>query len=215
MLMKRIIWSSGFPGKHRISFIPYFKSTLFAGMMVMLFAGIITGSFCGASADEALMKKMNVIFLTDYHVRSSNNAADVFIASFACSFIFLLTLLICGLSLWGFIPSAAVPFIKGYGYGLSVGYLYSIYGFPGIIYNILIILPGAFICCAVLCAACCESLTHSLRMLLSYRRSPVSDDPRIRIKQFLLSMLWLLFLSLLAAAADVLFSVLFSRFFDF
>lgn len=215
MLMRKIIWSARLFGKNQSRLYAPFKSTLFLAMMITLFAGIITGSICGASADEGLMKKLNVIFLTDFHIRCEQNAADVFIASSGCSFIFLLTVFLCGLALWGFIAASVIPFVKGYGYGLSVGYLYSVYSFRGIMYNLLIILPGAFICCAVICAACCESMDHSFGMLSSYRRAPVSDDPHIRIKHFLLSMLWLLMLSLLSSAADVLFSVIFSRFFDF
>ncbi len=215
MLMKKIIWSAGLQGSNRSRLYAPFKSTLFLVMLITLFGGIITGSICGASADEGLMKKLNVIFLTDFHFRCKQSAVDVFIASMGCSFIFLLIIFLCGLALWGFIADAMIPFIKGYGYGLSVGYLYSAYSFRGILYNLLIILPGAFICCAVICAACCESLNHSMRMLSSYRRTPVSDDPHIRIKHFLLAMLWLLFLSLISSAADVLFSVLFSRLFDF
>ena len=213
--MKRMFFSGR--GRKRIITIParLRKNFSFYTFLLILFSGIAAGTFSGATASGELVRSLDTIFLTNYELRCTRSALESFGASFACAFIFMLVFFLLGMSLWGFLITSAVPFVKGYGYGISVSFLYHNYGMTGILYNSLMILPGAFICCAVLCAACCESLTHSLRMLLSYRRSPVSDDPRTRIKQFLLSMLWLLFLSLFAAAADVLFSVLFSRFFDF
>lgn len=215
MLMKKIIFSAPFRRRERRRLPNIRKNILFMIFMLMLFGGITAGALGGRSADTKLMEKLDIIFLTNFKIRCSQGVIDAFVASFASAFIFILLIFLMGLSLWGWIVTAVIPFIKGYGYGLATGYLYSIYGLSGILYNLLIILPGAFLCSAVIAAAAQESFRSSFKLISIFRKSAVSDDPHIQMKKYLLSMLWLLFLAALSSALDMLFSLMFSWIFNF
>lgn len=215
MLMKKIIFSGPIGRKHRR--VPYDlrKNILFAVFMLTLFAGIAAGAFGGRDADKETLEKLDLIFLTNFSVRCSQGMINAFVASFASAFLFLLVIFLMGLSLWGGAVTALIPFIKGYGYGISIGYLYCAYGFMGILYNLLIILPGAFFCSVIIAAAAQESFRSSAKFIALYRPAAVTDDPHIHIRKYMLSMLWLLFLAALSSAADMLFSLMFSWIFSF
>ena len=201
MNMKRIISTSHF-GKLPSELTGLGRKPLFLIFVLLFIAGIAFGAFAGRCADEELMKRLDIIFLTDHKARCTQGMADAFIASFASAFIFLLIL-------------AFIPFIKGYGYGLSIGCLYIKYGISGILYNLLVILPGAFLSCAVICAASQEAAISSWRFLCQFRKKPVSESANLLMKNYLMAMLWLLFLSAFSSLVDMLFSVLFSWMFSF
>ena len=215
ILMKKIIFSS--PLKSRSFSLPekFRKNIVFVVFMSILFAGISAGAVSGRYADQTLMENLDIIFLTNFKLRCTDGMLSAFVSSFASAFIFLLTIFLLGLSLWGEVITVVIPFVKGYGYGLAIGYLYTAYGFSGILYNILVILPGAFLCSAVIAAAAQESFRNSVKLISIFMRSAVNDDPRIQMKHYMLSMLWLLFLAALSSALDMLFSFAFSRFFHF
>lgn len=215
MFMKKIIFSSPFNRKRYKRLPELGKNMPFIFFVLTIFAGIILGAFCGRTADKKLMENLDIIFLTNFNVRCSQGIIDAFVASFASVFIFILIIFLLGLSVWGGFIAVVVPFIKGYGYGLAAGYLYSTYGMTGILYNILIILPGAFLCSAVIAAASQEAFRNSIKIISVFRKTAVSDDPHIQMKKYLLSMLWLLFLSAVSSAVDMIFSLMFSWLFSF
>ena len=214
MLMKKII-STPFSVKKPFEDSLFGRKPLFFVFVATLILGIAAGAFAGRCADDELMKNLDILFLTNYRVRCTQGLADAFIASFASVFLFLLILFLSGLSLWGCCISVIMPFIKGYGYGLSIGYLYMNYGFSGILYNLLVILPGAFLCCAVICAAARESTLSSWRFICQFRKKPASESPNSQMKNYMLAMIWLLFLSAISSVTDMIFSVLFSWMFRF
>ena len=108
-----------------------------------------------------------------------------------------------------------VPFLKGYGYGLTMGYAYGTFGLSGILYNLLIVLPGAFIFAFVISAAVRESFSNSLMLVRIFRQKTVSEDPAVGVRRYLLTMIWFLFLSAATSGADMLCSIMFSWLFDF
>ncbi len=186
--------------------------------LIFLFSvpiGTAFGAVFEKNADEQLLKALDLIFLTNFRFRRDTAWYSVFTASFAADFIFLLVVFLLGLSLWGAVPVVLVPMIKGYGYGLTMGYLYASYGWQGIFYNLLVILPGAFLFSVVISAAAKTAFSHSVQLTALFVRKSVNDDPKLQMKHYLLSMLWLLFLTALSALVDLLFSLVFSRIFQF
>lgn len=215
MLMKRIIFARTDRSIMPPQLADLRKNILFYILLLTLLGGVAAGAAAGRTIDRPALERLDIVFLTDFTVRCSQGALSSFVASFASGFLFMLVLILGGSSLWGAAVCFAVPFIKGYGYGLGIGFLYSSYGLQGILYNILVILPGAFLCSVVIAAASLESLRSSLGLASQFIRSAVSDDPTIRMKKYLLSMLWLLFLTAVSSGADMLFSMLFSWMFNF
>ncbi len=215
--MKNIILA----GRIRNSFFPekngtnIRKNLLWAVFICIAAAGAAVGALSGKFADSELMKSLDIIFLTNMQLRTGTEIFRLFTASFASNFIFLLAVFLTGLTLWGEAAVPLLPFIKGYGYGLTAGYIYSQYGIPGIFCNILVILPGAFLFALVISAAAKEAFSNSLMLVSMFLKRAVRDDPAVRIKQYMLSMLWLLFLTAMASAADMIFSLMFSWIFGF
>ena len=212
--MKRMFFS-GRERKGRIT-IPagLRKNFSFYAFLLILLSGIGAGTFSGATASEELICSLDTVFLTNYELRCTRSVSGAFGASFACAFIFMLVFFLLGLSLWGFLITSAVPFVKGYGYGISVSFLCHNYGMTGILYNALIILPGAFICCAVTAAAARETFRNSLELTRFFFKSP-EPASKPGMKKYLLTMLWLLFLAALSSVTDMVTSILFSPIFKF
>lgn len=191
------------------------KNGLFIVFCVILFAGIVCGAVNGSLAGKSLMERLDMIFLTNFDLRCSRGYLASFAASFGSEVLLMITVLLLGLSLWGGFLAAAVPFVKGYGYGLTSGFLYCAYGAKGVFYNILIILPGMFISSAVISAASVYSFRNSLRFVQNFRHQAVRDDPCRQIRKYLLEMLWLLLLCAGASLVDMLCSICFSWIFHF
>lgn len=209
--MKRIIFSS--PLKMR-----FHGSKKYMGLMIfcgVLFVGIVFGAAAGRNADVELMKRLDFIFQTNYHVRCSQGVLSAFVSSFGSSVIFLAVIFLMGLSLWGGAVSWTVPFFKGYGYGLSVGYLYGTYGFYGVGYNLLIVLPGMFISSVAMSKAAQEAMINSVSMMSLFTKNEVRDDPHIQMKRYMKTMFVMLFVCAVSSLADMLLAMSFSWIFKF
>lgn len=212
--MKKIIFSGGFVGRgFRLPDIR--KNLLLWSMLASLFAGVATGAFHGRNADAEMLQSLDLLFLTDFRAGRTQTLHGAFAASFASAFIFMLMIFLSGMSLWGVVSAAVVPFIKGYGYGLSVGFLYSAYGLSGIGYNALVILPGAMLCSVVIASAARQAILCSAKILTLFRKTAVSDDPRVFMRHYLLAMLWLLLLAAVSSLIDMIFTAAFSQLFNF
>ncbi len=214
-IMKKIIFSNPLKNRFGITVRDLRKNAPFIVFLILLFLGIAIGAVHGQKGDTALMNRLDFIFLTNFDIRCTQGVLSSFISSFATAFIFLIVIFLLGLSMWGEILIAAIPFFKGYGYGLSVGYLYCMYGFYGIMYNILIILPGAFLCSVIIAAASQEAFRNSLKFASCCIRSSTSENLNMQTKKYIVSMLWCLFLAAISSLADMLFSLCFSWIFDF
>ena len=210
--MKRILFTGTI---RRCLYSRLVGNKLFMLFSLLLFSGIVTGAVCSRTADELLMKRLDIIFQTNFELRCAQGAFSAFVSSFASSMIFMAVLLMLGLSVWGGLFSAVIPFFKGYGYGLAVGFLYGSYGAGGVFYNILVILPGMFLSAAVIAYAATLSLRNSLYITACFKRTPLNDDPHALMKGYLLSMLRCLALCALSSIVDMLCSLCFSRIFHF
>lgn len=184
-------------------------------LLLSMLTGAVIGAVSGRSADAQMMKDLDIIFLTNFRMRADNGAFAVFSASFASNFIFLFTVFLAGTSMWGFMPVLLVPFIKGYGYGLIMGHAYSEYSLSGILYNLIIVLPGAIFSAFVISSAVREAFSCSAAVLRLFRKKTDIEDSAAKMHGFVLYMLWLLFLAAAASGLDMLCSLMFSWLFDF
>ena len=209
--MKNIILSS--PLKFRVHGSG--KNIGFVIFCIVLFAGIVFGAVSGRSADSELMKRLDFIFQTNYHIRCSQGLLTAFVSSFGSSVIFLVMIFLFGLSLWGGFVSWIIPFFKGYGYGISVGYLYGLYGFYGVGYNLLIVLPGMFISSLVISKAGYEVMKKSVKMIRLVTRNEIRDDPYIQMKHYLKMMFVSMLMCAVSSVVDMLFAMCFSWIFKF
>ena len=90
--------------------------------------------------------------------------------------------------------------------GMTSGYLYALYGFHGVIFNFLVILPGAFLCCLALLLAAKESMHLSRN---------ITNSGGLNTKAYFLRFGKALMICFLAAVLDLLTTVCFAGLFSF
>ncbi len=182
---------------------------------ILLICGMIFGAIFARNAGMEALDKLDFLFYSNFKTRAIQSVVSVFAASFASSFIFIFICFLCGLSMWGMFIIPAVLFFRGFGLGLTSGYLYAAYGFKGILFNFSVILPGAFVCCLAILLAAREGSRFS-RRIASCGAMPESrtiSPPKMKL--YLLRFGAILALAFSAALLDVLFSACFAGMFSF
>lgn len=211
--------------KHSFRHRPVINSKVFVqalreNYVLVLFSlsmicGMIFGAVFARNADFAALNKLDFLFYSNFKARAAQPIISIFSASFASSFIFILICFLCGLSMWGMFITPAVLFFRGFGLGLTSGYLYAAYGLMGVLFNLVVILPGAFVCCLAILMAAREGSRFS-RIIASCgtlpQRGTISPP---KIKPYLLRFGAILMIAFLAAVLDVVFSGCFAGMFSF
>ena len=94
-------------------------------------AGMVLGVVMSLRTGEETLQRFDFLFHTSAAIRLEEPVSSIFAASFASSFLFLLVCFLCGLSVWGFLFVPAVVFFRGYGVGLTAGFLCAAYQWKG------------------------------------------------------------------------------------
>lgn len=187
------------------------NNTIVSFFIFLLFIGIITGTILTRNANEELIQNLKMLFLSNYTLRSSQPLLDTFTASIISSFIFVFLSIIMGLSMWGSITIPMLIFFKGLGLGLSSGYIYLTYGFKGILFNLVIVLPGAFLSCLALVISSKESITFSYTLFLSSLKRRITPN----FKEYFVNVCRSFVIIVIASVIDMLFSWWFAGLFKF
>ncbi len=180
-------------------------------LAAVFLAGMAVGAVYARNADPQALERMDFLFAGNFKARMTASFLSIFVASFASAFLFIFACFLCGLSLWGMLLIPFIPFFRGLGLGLTSGYLYSNYGGYGILFNLVVILPGAFFCCLSVLLAAREGIAFS-RLLVSCGSKTIS---RSKLKIYLLHFGAVLGIAFFAALIDLLFSACFGGLFSF
>ncbi len=180
---------------------------------LLLICGMIFGAVFARNASFNILDKLDFLFYSNFKTRASQPIISIFAASFASSFIFILVCFLCGLSVWGMFIIPAVLFFRGFGLGLTSGYLYAAYKFMGVLFNLVVILPGAFLCCISILLAAREGSRFSKAIASSatLKKGTISQS---KMKIYLLRFGIFLMIAFLASLLDVFFSVCFGGLFS-
>lgn len=181
-------------------------------LSLLFLAGMALGALYARSAGFDVLDELDFLFSSNFRVRSSAPSYSVFLASFASSFLFLLLCFLCGLSMWGAFLIPLIPVFRGFGLGLTSGYLYAVYGGKGILFNLVVILPGAFFCCLSILLAAREGMRFS-RVVAGHGSGSGVNGAKIRL--YSLHFGAYLGISFLSALCDLLFAVCFGGLFSF
>ncbi len=183
----------------------------FFGIALLFLGGMLIGSIYSRSAEFRTLSKLDFLFACNFKARLSQPLLMAFSASFASAFIFVLACFLCGLSMWGtfFIPVIVV--FRGFGLGLTSGYLYATYGGKGILYNLAMIMPGAFLGCIAIVMAALEGMRYS--RMIAARRAP--SEKNFPMKTYLMRFGMILALAFASAALDTAATALFGGCFYF
>lgn len=176
--------------------------------------GLLMGTLSAKNADSSLLDGLNFLFTTNLSARMGQPAFSTFATSFASNFLFLLYVFLCGLAPWGMAAVYAAPAFKGFGVGLSAGYLFTTYGFKGVGFYLLVILTGTFIFSFALIIECIQAHCLSCKIAKSVFTSGESMQPvSVYVRSFLFRSLYMLMLTAVSALADMLLWTAFSGLF--
>ncbi|MGN1129865.1 MAG: stage II sporulation protein M, partial [Ruminococcus sp.] len=142
-----------------------------------------------------------------------NGGMGAFCGSFCSNFLFYLLTFLFGLSLWGIAFLPFLSFFKGFGIGVSAGYLFTSYGFTGVVFYLTILLPGIFLFSMVLVYMSTSSYNISkriLKFLFSKEDFSIISSFKIYFKKCLLYLLITFFSALLDMSLWYVFAGLFN-----
>ena len=100
----------------------------------MLIVGLACGTVYAMSADKEMLASLDFLFFTNLDARLSQNVINTFCACFASDFIFLFAVFLLGLTPWGIPILPFIVFLKGFGTGITAGYLFSVHSLKGIVF---------------------------------------------------------------------------------
>ena len=176
------------------------------GFAVCFLLGTAVGTAASTRSGQATLERFDFLFQSSASLRMTESVFSLFCASFASSFLFLLVCFLCGLSMWGFLFVPAVLFFRGYGVGLTAGFLCCAYHWKGALFHLLVLLPGVFFICLALLFSGREA----------FRSSRTLDGAGVLdLRQYLTRFGFALSLAFGAAIVDVVTSVCFAGFFSF
>lgn len=112
--------------------------------------GMIFGSVFAQSADEKLYNGLDFLFTTNLQARLSQGFLETFCACFASNFIFTALVFLLGITPWGIPLIPLICAFKGFGAGLSGGFLVENFGLSGFFFYFVVLLPGTFVFCMAL-----------------------------------------------------------------
>ncbi len=208
--------SGGFSSGYRGGILQIFRQQfLLVFLGLFLIAGLILGVIFIRNADYSLLKTLDFVFFSNVKARSALPVLSIFVALLASSFLFLLFCFLCGLSIWGAYCVPLAPLFRGFGMGITAGYLYAAYGFQGFLFHLAVILPGAFICLIAILIASRESMLFSKKIHLGRKTEEQEAQPKNNVRHFFIRFSILTGILIIGALVDVLTTVCFSGLFVF
>lgn len=175
-------------------------------LAVCLLAGTVCGTTASVYSGAQMLQRFDLFFQTSASMRLTEPVYMVFSASFASSFLFLLICFLCGLSIWGFLFVPIILFFRGYGVGLTAGFLCFSYQWKGALFHLLVLLPGIFFICLALLFAGREAFRAS---------KGLARTGHMEFRNYLMRFGFSLSLAFGAAILDVVTSVCFAGLFSF
>lgn len=183
---------------------------------LLLIIGLAAGSIYAENADSSMMFSLDFLFTTNLEARLSQNMISIFCACFASDFIFLFAVFLLGLAPWGILLMPAVALFKGFGTGLTAGYLFITYGLKGAGFYLLVLLPGTFLFCLALVTLLSYSFAFSKNMFgILISRSSIPAPVWGNLLDFCSRSVSALLMTFLASMLDSVLWTLFAGTFNF
>lgn len=179
----------------------YLLSTLLA-----VFFGYLAGAYSVRSLGISEIERLGKLSYSIYEQDVFNTD---FFTSFSNSSLFIIIVLIAGLSVIGFLTVLPILFYKSYGIGFSAAIFYLVFGAKGIIPVITLLLPAALIIFILLIYSGAEALSFSMNVLNGEDR----HNSLLRLKSYLFKSTIYSILSLIIPIFDIVIYPLFVRLF--
>ncbi len=202
--------------KNKTKIINFFvNNKLFTFLIFVFISGITLGNLFLESSEKRFFYRVTELLNCHIKLRSTSPFLGLFVESIFSNFVFVVIIFIMGLSAWGIVLVPPVVFFRGYLFGLFQNCVFSTYGKKGILFLVLVILPGFLISILAITLLAKEAIKISnifSNMLLDSTNWQ-SDEKYV--KSYLLKTGCILILSVFSAFLDAVFNFLFYRFFSF
>ncbi len=119
-------------------------------LTAVLIFGMIIGSVYTSMSNQNLYNGLDFLFTTNLQQRLTQGFFETFCACFASNFVFFAVVFLLGITPWGIPLIPLVCAFKGFGAGLSGGYLLMSNGLNGFFFYFTVLLPGTFLFCMTL-----------------------------------------------------------------
>ncbi len=186
--------------------------------ILLIFSTVISmilGSIHASCINLGTAKKLDILFLSDFDVRTSQSIFYTFVSSFCSNFLFWLTISLSAFSIFGVILSPLILIFRQCGLGFTAGYLYLIYGFKGLAFYILVLMPGMLISSASFIFLTMNSVKFSIKVIRLFcpnlNQGSICNHTKIYIKKLFI----LLFILLGSSVIDMGFMKIFYNLFVF
>lgn len=136
-------------------------------LAAILLLGELVGAFLSRAGEGSIPQEMTFLAQGFFDARSKQTLLATFGASLAGTAGLLLVAFICGFCAIAQPAALFLPLFRGMGIGLTMGYLYSAYGWRGILSGAALILPNAVLSSVVILLACREALRLSSHFFAS------------------------------------------------
>ena len=188
----------------------------FVILSAILLFGVFLGAISSKIADESTVARINALFLNSFKGWKHESAFNIFVSSLSSVFFFILIAFFMGLSLWGCILAPFVPLMRGFCIGIFQCYLYGTYGLNGILFQLLVLLPGFFLSSIAILLMSREAMRLSHNFLtFVFFKSGNTYEKKEDIRIYLLRTGCVLIIAVLSAMLDLIFNFIFLRFFSF
>lgn len=188
--MKGIVFSIGRRSAAKNRRLPQIGSMVkscrhMLGFAGVLLAGLVCGTVYAHSSDSSLLRSLDFLFMTNLEARLAQGALGTFCACFASDFLFLLLVYLFGMTLWGIPFVGLTVLLKGFGTGLTAGYLSMTYSLSGVGFYLLVLLPGTFLFCFFLAKFSASAFVCSKRFFTAVLQK---DAPAVSQREQLMQL---------------------------
>lgn len=188
---------------------------LIAFFTIIVISGMILGGILVNLVNINTIKKLDVLFSSDFDNRIAQPLWYTFVSSLSSSFLFWIIMIAVSAALLGPILVPIILIFKSIGLGLTAGYLYLIYSLKGVAFYILVLLPGFFISSIGFIFMAVYSAKFSVKV--SSKFLPNSQEERLwpDLVKYLRESGSVLIILVFASIVDMVFMSIFSKLFSF
>lgn len=198
--------------REKINFQTFYKKYGLVVFFALCFVvGLIFGMIGAKNADKSLLDGLDFLFTTNIENRLELSAFELFCACFSSNFLFIFASFLFGFSSWGAVAQPVLLIIRGYGVGISAGYIFSVYGLKGAGFYLLVMLLGMLLFTFSLVCECANAFSLSVRFFrltfISTHKEPYINQG---VRVYLYRSGYMLILATLASLTDTVLWILFS-----
>lgn len=191
------------------------QNKLISLFIFFLLMGMIFGTVSAKNASEQMINNLDFLFASNFTNRGSQSMFTTFVVSLNSLFIFVFFIFLLGLCLFGTVVIPATLFFRGFGLGITAGFLYSIYGFKGILFHLIVILPGVLISSIAIVIESKEAVMFSSRLVSKVLPKSPPEKLWSYFKIYLVRTGYIFIIITISAIVDMLFNFIFARLFSF